>query len=71
FLKEVRSFTKRGDLRGGMMDILRERGLLEKIRQSGDVLERIESLSEDEVGELLDRCVFSTLSGLLEGETGL
>lgn len=71
FLKEVRSFTKRGDLREGMMDILRERGLLDKIRQSGDVLERIESLSEDEVGELLDRCVFSTLSGLLEGEPGL
>ncbi|MDK2959016.1 MAG: repair protein SbcD/Mre11 [Synergistaceae bacterium] len=70
FLKEVRAFRKGGDLREGLKNILRERGILDKI-PSRDVLEVIDSLSEEDAELLLDKGTYSALSGLLEGVDGL
>jgi len=70
FLKEVRSFRAGGDLREGLKTILRERGILEKI-SSRDVLEVIDSLSDEDAERILNSGVWSALSGLLEGVDGL
>ena len=70
FLKEVRAFRQRSDLREGLKDILRKRGILDRI-QSRDVLEVIDSLSDEDTELLLDRGTWSALSGLLEGIDGV
>lgn len=67
FLKEIRSFREGENLTEEMMNILREEGILDKI-PSKDILDRIESLLDEEVALLLSRGAYSVLSGLLEGE---
>jgi len=70
FLKEVRAFRQGGNLRDGLKNILRERGILDRI-PSREVLDVIDSLSDEDAELLLDRGTFSALSGLLEGIDGL
>ena len=70
FLKEIRAFRQRGDLREGLKDILRKRGILDRI-PSRDVLDVIDSLSDEDAELLLDRGTWSALSGLLEGIDGV
>ena len=53
-----------------LKDILRKRGILDRI-QSRDVLEVIDSLSDEDTELLLDRGTWSALSGLLEGIDGV
>ena len=69
FLREAAAFREGGNLREGLEAILREMGLLDRI-SSPEVLDIINSLSDDEIGKLLDRGVYAALSGLLEGVSG-
>ena len=55
---------------GIFKNILRERGILDRI-PSREVLDVIDSLSDEDAELLLDRGTFSALSGLLEGIDGL
>lgn len=66
FLKEVAAFREKGRLREGLEAIMKEMGVLDKI-PAPEVLDLIASLTEEDVGRLLDRGVYAALSGLLEG----
>lgn len=69
FLREARNFKERGDLREGLRDILRQRGIEDKI-SSPEVLQAIEAFDDEDVEAFLDRGIYGALSGLLEGTEG-
>ena len=66
FLQEVEAFARDGDLREGLMGLLSSKGIREKL--PGEVYNRIEALSDEDVGTLLRRGTLMALEGLLEGE---
>lgn len=66
FLREAAAFREGGRLREGLENILRDREILDRI-SSSEALDMISSLTDEDVERLLDRGVFTALSGLLEG----
>lgn len=69
FLREAKAFKEGGDLRRGLREILRHRGVEGKI-SSPEVMRAIEAFTDEDVEAFLYRGVYDALSGLLEGTEG-